>query len=208
MNRNGPVRPRMPPPPLPGEVDELRYETRNDAFSPATVYLLHEYTLEMSAEGRGAWILLLAQIDEVRLAYAPTRPEPGRYRCEIISRRGGTKFFNRRYEGVMSFCDSSEEYRRFVAALVMRTQRAAPHVMLVAGVRSGMYAAGWVGFGICLAALLGVAAFSLVSGLWWLVLLKALILACYMPAGWRWLRNNRETRFPAEAIPAAVLPAP
>ena len=51
-----------------------------------------------------------------------------------------------------------------------------------------------------------VAAFALMSGLWWLIIVKALLLLFYFPTAWSWLKRNRERSFVPSTIPEVVLP--
>lgn len=115
-------------------------------------------------------------------------------------------FYNRSYEGIGRFRDTSAEYVTFVRALVDAIGRHALDCRLVTGSSAAVYALSVIGFLVAVAAVLGVAAFALMVGLWWLVFVKALLILYYLPNCWRWLRRNREAGFTSEQIPSAVVP--
>ncbi len=197
------------PPPLPPAADAVVYATRNDAFSPPWTLRLAGGQLTVEVEsGRGqSRVLDLAQAEELRLEFAPTRFEPGRYRCRLRLRGGAmVTFYNRRYEGLAAFCDTSGDYRAFVTALIAAIARYAPDCHLVAGSGTGNYMFGLLGFMVAAVAVMFVAVWSLRVGLWWLVIVKALILVFYFPTAVRWLRRNRQRAFPPHAPPPEVLP--
>lgn len=186
----------------------LRYETRNHAFVPAVTWTLEEAELRC-ADGRDPpRVYALKDVREIRLEFAPTRPERNRYRCRLGFSRGVTvEFFNRTYRGVYDFADTSADYRAFVSALLVSVREHSPGCRFVRGAPTANYALSVAGFVVAGGAVLFVLLFALTSGLWWLVLLKAAIIAFYLPTAWRWLRRNRERPFDPALPPGEVLPA-
>ncbi len=183
------------------------YTTRHDAFTPTWELQLRGGELVIVAERAEVRRITLAEVTELRLEFAPTRVEPNRYRCRLVMRRGAPlTFFNRSYEGLAQFRETSTDYVAFMTALLRHLSRHAPGCRFVAGASAGTYALSVVGFGIAVVAVLGVAVFAILVGLWWLVIVKALVIAFYLPNAWRWLQRNRERWFEPDAPPAAVLP--
>ena len=70
----------------------------------------------------------------------------------------------------------------------------------------GRYALSVAGLLVALGAVGLVLLFAITTGLWWLVVVKAALIALYLPAAWGWLRRNRERGFAPDAVPAVVLP--
>ncbi|MCF3649238.1 hypothetical protein [Synoicihabitans lomoniglobus] len=196
-------------PPLPEWASSsLFYTTRNDAFSsPMTLTL----TGQNVACSTGAKELFhsLRTARSIRLEFAPTRVEPNRFRCRLEFRSGRTIiFYNRSYVSFATFTDSSGAYRVFVMGLTEALAQRSPACRFLAGTHPANYGAGVVGMVVAIGAVIVVAAFLLISGLWWLLLVKAVLIVIYLPLAWRWLRRNRQRSFEAVAIPDAVLPKP
>lgn len=122
----------------------MRDTTRNHAFVPATVGVLDGGLLRLANDKGPPRTVPLAEVAEVRLSFAPTRPEPRRYRCRLTLRSGVTlKFFNRTYRGVYDFSDTSAAYVAFVQALHAAIVQYAPDCRFAAGADSGAYALNW-----------------------------------------------------------------
>lgn len=187
----------------------MRYATRNHAFVPAVVWELGATSLRCEAGALPPREIPLADLAGVRLTFAPTRPEPNRYRCRLQVRDGQVlEFFNRTYRGPYDFADTSADYVAFVRALHAALPRSAPACRFDAGASPGRYALNWV-VTIFSALMVVVAAlFLLFHGLAWLILVKVVLLVIYAPGVVRWLARNKPRPYPPGAIPADVLPAP
>lgn len=186
----------------------MRYATRNHALVPATTWVLDGAVLRQEDDKGPPQVYALKDAREVRLEFAPTRPEPDRFRCRVVFAGGRVaEFFNRTYRGVYDFADTSAAYVAFVHALLAALREHAPACRFVSGAGATNYALSVAGFVVAAAVLGFVMFFVLASGLWWLVLLKAAIMLFYFPAAWRWLRRNREREFDPVAPPTEVLPA-
>ncbi len=185
----------------------MRYATRNDAFSPAKVWVLEGATLRFDDGTPAPPELTLANVKEVRLTFAPTRPEPNRFRCRLAWRSGQThEFFNRTCRGVYDFADTSPEYVAFVRALHGALAQHAPGCRFTAGATGAAYAMNWgamifVGFMVLIAAL-----FLIFNGLAWLIVLKIALLAIFAPSAFRWLARNKPRSYPPGEIPSNLLP--
>jgi hypothetical protein len=184
------------------------YATRNNAFTPETRWILNGANLWQEAEGSTPRLLPLVQLAGLRLDYAPTRMEPHRYRCRLLSARGETKgeFFNRRYAGVAEFKDTSSDYAAFVSNLLAACVDHAPHCRVQQGGSMAGYVFNVLAYLVGVIAVLLVLGFALTVGLWWLVLVKAALIVFYLPRGWRWLQRNRPRTYALGEVPERVLP--
>ena len=201
--------PPILPPPLPDEPVIASYPTRNNVLSPGFELRVegHGDRLRIVTDGAADRVVRIAELVEVRLEFAPTRIEMNRYRCVLLERNGRrTEFFNRRFTGFATFEPTDETYVVFVRVLLLAIERYAPDCRCCAGAGGATYALGAVGFVTAALALLMVAGFVILNGLWWLVVVKALLMLFYFPTAWRWLKRNRERTFVPSMIPAAVLP--
>jgi hypothetical protein len=185
----------------------MRYPTRNDAFSKARTWAIEDAFLRWDEEGGASGGMPLSDIAAIQLEYAPTRPEPNRYRCRVVLKSGKTlEFFNRTYRGVYDFADTSVEYVRFVEALHAALRAQGPGCKFTAGTSEGRYMAN-VGCLAFVALLLGVVAIALLmTGLFLIVIIKMVLIVLYGPVALRWLRRNKPRQYAPEAIPKEVLP--
>lgn len=186
----------------------MRYITRNHAFAPAVVWTLGPVSLRLESGTSPPQEIPLADLAGVRLSFAPTRPEPNRYRCRL-QRRGGqvVEFFNRTYRGPYDFADTSADYVAFVRALHAALPRPAPACRFAAGASSARYALNWAATVFAALMVLVATLLLFLNGLTWLILIKVVLLAVYAPNVARWLARNRPRAYPAGAIPPDVLPA-
>jgi hypothetical protein len=185
----------------------MRYLTRNNLFTPAQTWVLDGATLEIG-DGRGPpRFVPLADVAAVRLEFAPTRPEPNRFRCRLTLRSGeGLEFFNRSCRGVYDIADTSAAYVGFVLALHAALAVHAPGCEFAAGATGAAYALNWaatifVGLIVFFAAL-----FLIFNGLAWLILLKIALLAIFAPNVFRWLARNRPRTYKPTSLPPELLP--
>jgi hypothetical protein len=201
--------PLRPEPPLLPLARVVSYATRNDALSLARVWQLDGAVLRINDVKGGEQVVRLSEVKDVRLEFAPTRPELNRFRCQLTLRNGERlEFFNRTYAGLYDFRDTSAEYVGFVQALMGALVRQAAGCRFLAGASGANYllsVAATVGLILCFGL---ISFFLLASGLTWLIAVKLLILAFYLPTLVRWLKRNRPQSFAPAAIPGALLPAP
>lgn len=185
----------------------MRYATRNHAFMPVQTWVLDGPVLRIDEDTGPSRVVPLTGVATVRLAFAPTRPEPGRYRCQLVLRDAQVlEFFNRTYRGVYDFADTSSQYVAFVRAVHAALSQHAPGCRFAAGSTGAAYALNWT-VTLLMGLVLGVAAlFLLVNGLILLVLLKIALIAVYAPSVFRWLARNRPQAYAPNAIPPTVLP--
>ncbi len=193
---------------LPPHLDAAaHYATRNNTLTPAVVWKLQGDRLRRE-DGKGPpREVALKDVNAVQLEFAPTRPERNRYRCRITLRNATRlEFYNRTYRGVYDFADTSSDYVKFIQALHTALAQHSPQCRFVAGCSGGAYA-----FNVAI--LIGVAAvvvaalaFFLAAGMFWVVLIKILLIVFYMPTAIRWVRRNKPKQYRPGAIPADVLP--
>jgi hypothetical protein len=185
----------------------MRYATRNHAFVPATTWVLGEGVLQLEDDKGPPRVLALADVAQVRLEFAPSRPEPTRYRCRLTLRQGTTlDFFNRTYRGVYDFADTSTEYVTFVQALHAALVKHAPGCRFIAGATGASYALSLMATGFLVILMIIAALFLYFNGLAWLILLKVSLIAIFAPNLFRWLARNKPRVYASAAIPAEVLP--
>jgi len=195
-------------PVLPPVLELSHYETRNHAFAPATVWVLDGAFLRIKDDKGPPRTIALNTVVEVRLEYAPTRPEPNRYRCRLVLWGGvAVEFFNRTYRGVMDFADTSVEYGTFVRALLAALARHNPTCRFLAGASEGTYVLNVAILVLLAVVLVGALVFFLTVGLLWVALLKVLLIVYYLPTALKWAKRNRPRGFLSDAIPPNLLPA-
>lgn len=187
----------------------MRYVTRNHAFVPATTWVLENDRLRLEDDKGPPRELPLSDITQIRLEFAPTRPEPNRFRCRLTLRNGSTlDFFNRTYRGVYDFADTSADYVMFVLALHSALIQCAPGCQFAAGATSGTYMLNLV-ITLFLGLILFITALFLIfNGLALLIILKIALIAIFAPNVFHWLTRNKPRPYPPAAIPPAVLPKP
>src|SRR5690606_5098391 len=112
----------MTPPPL-----QIEHRCRVSALEREKVWSLRGDVLWIGEEGGAEVPVPLASLRKVRLAYAPTRFQTGRYHCHLY---GGTSRLatiqNEHYVGIANFEDRSGSYLALVEALLRRTARIRP----------------------------------------------------------------------------------
>ena len=192
------------PPPLPaGE----RYVTRNHAFASTTTWSLCAGALIIEEVNRPVRRIELSKIVSLRLEFAPTRPEPNRFRCRLTQRGGKVlEFFNRTYRGVYDFADTSAAYVAFVQALHGQLVRYSPDCQFLAGSTRFSYA---LNLGILLLVALvvvGAVIFFISAGVVWVALIKVILIGFYTPMAIRWVTRSRPRHHTATTIPPDVLP--
>jgi hypothetical protein len=192
----------------------MRYPTRNHAFAPPVTWVIEEPWLRVEEERTPAVpprMIALGDIVQVRLEYAPTRPERNRFRCRLTLRTGETlEFFNRRYRGVYQFEETSADYVRFVRGLhdaLAAGEALAPGRRYCAGSGAAAYAANVLATGFVFLCFGAIAWFLARVNLTWMIGIKILLILFYLPALLRWVARNRPRMYRPEAIPSDLLPA-
>ncbi len=187
----------------------MHYATRNHALAPATRWVLEEGRLQLE-DGKGPpRVVPLGWVRELRLDFAPTRPERNRFRCRLKLFNGETlTFFNRTYAGIYDFRETSAEYVAFVSALRDALARHAPGCRFIAGAGGVSYFFNVLTTVFIFGCFAAIAWFLFVVGLTWMLALKLLILIFYVPVLLRWVVRNRPRDFAPAAIPRAAVSSP
>ena len=183
---------------------EVRYETRNDAFSPACTWILQGPWLRREVSGQPPVVMQLSDLRSIRLEFAPTRPERNRYLCKLTLQAGASyTFFNRTYRGVYDFPETNQEYVAFLTALHAALQRYHAQIQCLAGPGSLSFwlQAAWVGI-----AFVALAWILLLTGMWQGVVLQLFFIAFYTPTLLRWFKRNRHSTYRLHAPPGDLLP--
>lgn len=185
----------------------MRYLTRPHAGAPEQTWALAG-PLICVGDGRGLpQAVPLAEVIALRLDYAPTRPEPDRYRCTLTRREGGELvFFNRTVPGALDFTDTSADYVAFVRALHAVLARESPQCRFLGGATPGAYALNWAATLLTAGVVLVASLFLAFNGLAWLILLKLGLLAIFAPNLFHGLARNRPCAYDPAAIPPRLLP--
>lgn len=163
-------------------------------------------TLWMEEEGRPGRAIPLKSLTRLRLEYAPTRFQLGRYRCNLYTAQGRVGVIqNEHFVGIAEFEDRSLSYHSLVKALIRRIASIHPQCRLESGVpwwswlmNSGIMCGV---FGV-----LGILLIYMWTVIGWLVVVKLAMIAFFLPAGIRWVTRNRPRRFSAGSIPENLLP--
>ena len=190
----------MNPPPLQAE-----HRCRVSVLEPERLWSLRGEVLAMGDE-RGEIRIPLVTLRKIRLEFAPTRFQLGRFRCHLYDQTGpcGT-IQNEHFAGLATFEDRSASYRALVLMLLQRTAAVNPSCRFEKGAAMWSWllqTAFMLGMGLLLAVVL----FFLWTAIGWLVVLKLLILAFFVPTAIRWVVRNKPADFRVEAIPMELLP--
>ena len=149
----------------------------------------------------------LSKVVSLRLEFAPTRPEPNRFRCRLTLRGGEVlEFFNRTYRGVYDFADTSAAYVAFVEALHLELVRHAPDCIFCAGASAGNYALNMGILVFVALVVMGALIFFVSIGMVWIALIKVMLITFYTPTAIRWAKRNKPGHYAPHAIPSVVLP--
>lgn len=148
----------------------------------------------------------LTQIRAVNLRYDPTRMQTNRYRCHLTLVDSRTLVFqNEHYKGFADFEDRSLSYRALVAALVRRIPTGNPSCTFTTGTSALSWWGQLAGLGL-LFLLLAVMLIVMFSAIGWLVIVKLLLIAVFVPVVLKWARKNKPGTFDPLSPPAALLP--
>jgi len=189
------------PPPL-----SIDHQVRVSVLEKETLWSLRGDTLYLSAEGMAEIPIPLSAIRKLRLSYAPTRMQRNRYQCRLHTAVSECAVIqNEHYAGFASFEDRSETYRLLISNIVRKLAASRPDCEFIGGI--GLWS--WLfqtAFLLAMFALLAVVMFYMWTAIGWLVVVKLLILAFYMPTAWRWIARNKPRRFLPGTIPPELLP--
>lgn len=191
----------MNPPPL-----ALEHRCRTSVLEREILWRLEGDTLLQISEGLPPHVIRLEEVEGVRLMYAPTRFQTGRYACRLALRGGHSLGLqNEHFEGFATFADRSTTYRSLILALIRRRASLGPGCRYLGGtsmVNWILQTAILVGSGLLLAA--AFLAFGPSSNA--MILVKLIIIAAMLPVAIRWVAKNRPRVFDPGDIPAGLLP--
>jgi hypothetical protein len=163
-------------------------------------------TLQQISEGLPPYVIRLDAIEGIRLFYAPTRFQTGRYACRLELRGGHSLGLqNEHFEGFATFADRSATYRPLVLALIQRRAALGPDCRYLGGtsmVNWVLQTAILFGSGLLLAAVF--LAFGPSSNA--MILVKLVIIAAMLPIAIRWVVKNRPHTFDPVEVPGELLP--
>jgi len=192
---------RMSPPPL-----VLEHRCRVSVLEREILWRLEGDTLQQISEGLPPFAIRLDAIEGIRLLYAPTRFQAGRYACRLELRGGHSLGLqNEHFEGFATFADRSETYRPLVLALIHRRAALGPGCRYLGGtsmVNWILQTAILAGSGLLLAAVF--LAFGPSSNA--MILVKLIIIAAMLPIAIRWVAKNRPRAFDPGKVPEELLP--
>lgn len=201
-------------------MERLQYEVRPTAFSRLHRYQLDDQAIEISERAtgtgsehaaivRGPWRVPLANIQRIRLMYAPGRYQSNRFTCQVWlpAPAGRRTLVNLHFCGLGDFSDQSERYLPFVRALCQRVAAQNPQVEIHGGYSRLLYVAAVI---VPSLLLLAIAAFAVIG--WetvqrtpWLplrlLLIASLVVVLLLVAA-----RNRPRRLRGDALPDDLLP--
>ncbi len=203
-----PVRPpALPAPSVPPPL-AVEHGVRVSALEPARVWKIDGDTLWMITEGQPDIAIPLAGIQEVRLAFEPSRMQTKRFRCYLY--RSGIKVAaiqNEHYKGFASFEDRSESYNVFVRLLIPRIASLNPCCVF----KTGTSELNWWAQAVIITfvgVFLLLTLVFLYAAIGPLVVIKLLIIAFFIPTLVRWFKRNMQKSFSPDEIPEGLLPEP
>jgi len=148
-------------------------------------------------------------VEQVRLAYAPTRAKTWRYVFVLYASKGRSmEIDNVHFAGLANFQERSDTYVPFVRAALERIRALAPEATLRVGSRTASYIANLLFVTLALGALTFVM-FAIPTPLDYLSgssFVKLGIILILLPALFRWIRKARPRGGSLDEIPADALP--
>lgn len=147
-------------------------------------------------------------IVDVRLSYAPSRVDSGRYRCDLRTRSGQRlAILSTHYAGIADFEDRASTYVPFVRALVARVADVNPSASFRRGKRPFAYWSELIFLTVMVAILvlvLSLVGFGPLSDVTWA---KLFIVLGSIPLLIVYTRKNWPGSFKPDAIPDDLLPS-
>ena len=184
---------------------DLTYVARLSILEPERMWLLRAEEI-ICRDSTGERRFPLSEIAEINLQCSPTKCSTRVFRCHFLLRNGHREqLCNQHYAGIAQFDDRSESYRDWVENLITRCASQQPALRLVGGVAAWRWWLNLVilSFGMLAALILALWLWIMIS---WLVLVKIIFIALFIPAAIRWFRVNRPHTFSAQKIPEELLP--
>ena len=189
------------PPPLNSE-----HRVRVSALEQEYTWRLAGDTLWMCTEGQADIPIPLASVARVRLSFDPSRMQRNRFRCHLHNAnvKCGT-IQNISYKGIADFEDRSATYNSLIRALIPRIAAMNPGCVFKTGTSHLNW---WAQFVFLLAAfsLLAFVIFVMYSAIGWMIIVKLLIIAFFIPVVISWFTRNLPRTFDPKAIPERLLP--
>ena len=189
-------------------IDPTIYRLRANAFVKPRSYRLTEDALTWEEDGGKLDGVFYDGIAEVRLAFAPTRVAPNRYRTQIVFHRGGmAELFNLDYVSFATFAAHDAEYIAFVTEL---HRRLAVHGKDVVYRRGNSVGAFVFNVALTIFILVTIVVAFLLLFTWGgplVAIAKLAILLFFVPVLVRYIRRARPGTYDPLALPADVLPA-
>ncbi|MCB1473677.1 MAG: hypothetical protein H6878_02550 [Rhodobiaceae bacterium] len=188
--------------------DPTRYTHTYHLFRKARSYMLTNDALTWEDEGaEGVHSLPFAMINDVRLAYRPTRVQRNRYLAHIQPKAGKRiDISNSSFKGFGSFIEHNEEYAAFIRELHRRLADAG----VQATFHKGSSLMGYIGNLLLTAwivAMLGLALVLLLSwGFMWIAVVKLVVIAFFIPTLIRFIIRARPQTYDPRDIPDGALP--
>jgi hypothetical protein len=145
----------------------------------------------------------------IRLLYKPRNTTNEGYQAKLYRRDNKTAALtNLSWKSLVDLDRQDGAYVRFLSALIDRTVRANPAVVLEAGMPRWLHAVTAVAGGGAVLALVVVTIQAVRAGSLPAAALTGALGAYFVWWSYRYLGRNRPRRFTADAIPADVLPPP
>lgn len=191
--------------------DAMTHPVRSSILEKETLWRLMPDALEREQvlkDGKSLTVRYpYRDIREVRLTFAPTRFDRGRYRCDFQIKNGTlAAILSTHYVGFADFEDRAATYVPLVRGLIERVAVANPACKFEAGKRPGTYWGEHIF--LFLMVLLLVFVLGAVGGfsLSHLVMVKLGILVTYIPLMILYTRKNWPRSFDPRVVPDELLP--
>lgn len=189
------------PPPL-----EYRYTCRASVLEKEQTWVLQPNRLGLGQPDGLFQEILLRDVRQLRLSHTPTRYVGNYYRCELLLANGAKfEFRNHSFMGFANFEDRSAAYRIMVYALISRLREQQAQCQFRVGVSSTSWWLNLLFFSVIMVVLLALLLVMWVS-VGWLVVLKLLLIAIFVPRAIGWFRKNRPMLFDPTTVPEHALP--
>lgn len=186
----------------------MEYTQRLHHFTGTRTWKISPDALSWTTDDGGKGRIPLEAINSVRLRFQPTRAEMGRYAMLIHAGKSNQEFTitNIHYKDPMNFQKKSDEFRSFVNEVHTAVSAKNPETEYLAGSTYGAYAAN-LALNIFIIGLLAVVAWYIIlSGVWALIVVKALIILFYVPTMLFQLKRNFPSRYDPANLPARLIP--
>ena len=183
-----------------------RYAYKASLIGSAHQFELTDRGLSWQVGGKsGVWPY--ADIAAIRLSYRPVSMQSRRFRADIEhANRQRIAILSTSWQTVALMAPQDDDYRAFITQLHARLKQAGGHVVLIGGVKSGIYAAGVALLALVAIAITGLLARAVATG----ALGGALFLVGFAALfGWQiggFVRRNRPRTYTFDDLPRELLP--